>query len=98
WNRAKLIYDAILLAAVALYIGIFIAVAWRLHPPADVPDAIDIRIRAFGSCAFMMLTVILAIGPLARLDRRFLVLLYNRRPFCVLTFMVAAMHVLLLLD
>ena len=37
--------------------------------------------RAFGACAFVMLTVILAIGPLARLDRRFLPLLYNRRHF-----------------
>ena len=44
---------------------------------------------AFGSCAFVMLTVILSIGPLARLDRRFLPLLYNRRHFGVLTFVIA---------
>src|SRR5262245_23341377 len=92
WNRTKLIYDAILVAAVTLYIGGFIVVAWRLHPPADLPAEIDICIRAFGSAAFVMLTVILAIGPLARLDRRFLVLLYNRRHFGVLTFLVAAVH------
>ena len=41
--------------------------------------------RAFGSCAFLMLTLILCIGPLARLDARFLPLLYNRRHFGVLT-------------
>jgi nitrite reductase/ring-hydroxylating ferredoxin subunit/DMSO/TMAO reductase YedYZ heme-binding membrane subunit len=98
WNRAKLVYDAILLAGVSLYIGIFIAVAWRLHPPANLPDAIDIRIRAFGSCAFVMLTIILAIGPLARLDRRFLPLLYNRRHFGVLTFCVVALHVWFMLQ
>ena len=34
-----------------------------------------------------MLTIILSIGPLARLDRRFLPLLYNRRHFGVLTFL-----------
>ena len=39
-----------------------------------------------------MLTIILSIGPLARLDRRFLPLLYNRRHFGVLTFLVALAH------
>ena len=34
------------------------------------------------------LTIILSFGPLARLDRRFLPLLYNRRHFGVLTFFV----------
>ena len=93
WNRDKRIYDAILLAAVTLYIGGFALIAWRMHPPKNAPDAIDIWIRAFGSAAFLMLTVILCIGPLARLNRRFLPLLYNRRHFGVLTFCVAALHV-----
>ena len=44
------------------------------------------RIRAFGTCAFFMLTVILSIGPLARLDPWFRKLLFNRRHFGVLTF------------
>ena len=48
--------------------------------------------RAFGSAGFLMLTVILAIGPLARLDTRFLPLLYNRRHFGVLFFLVAFTH------
>ncbi len=92
WNRKKVVYDAILLAGVALYIGGFMAVsAWR-HPPADYPAWINLRIDAFGSCAFIMLTIILSIGPLARLDRRFLPLLYNRRHFGVLTFFIAAVH------
>jgi nitrite reductase/ring-hydroxylating ferredoxin subunit/DMSO/TMAO reductase YedYZ heme-binding membrane subunit len=39
-----------------------------------------------------MLTLILCIGPLARLDRRFLPLLYNRRHFGVMTAVVAAIH------
>jgi nitrite reductase/ring-hydroxylating ferredoxin subunit/DMSO/TMAO reductase YedYZ heme-binding membrane subunit len=98
WNRAKLVYDGVLLAGVTLFVTVFMAVAYRLHPPANLPDAIDIRIRAFGSCAFVMLTVILAIGPLARLDRRFLPLLYNRRHFGVLTFVIASLHVWFMLD
>src|SRR5262249_29633437 len=48
--------------------------------------------RAFGTCAFFMLTIILSIGPLARLDRRFLPLLYNRRHFGVLTFFIVFVH------
>jgi nitrite reductase/ring-hydroxylating ferredoxin subunit/DMSO/TMAO reductase YedYZ heme-binding membrane subunit len=92
WNRRKVVYDAILLAGVALYIAAFMGIsAWR-KPPADWPAWINLRIDAFGSCAFIMLTIILSIGPLARLDPRFLPLLYNRRHFGVLTFCVAAVH------
>jgi len=98
WNRAKVVYDVILLAAVALFIALFLVIAYRVDPPKDLPAAIDLRIRAFGSCAFVMLTVILSIGPLARLDRRFLPLLYNRRHFGVLTFAIASLHVWFMLE
>src|SRR5260370_22602203 len=84
WNRAKLVYDGILLASVTLYISAYLTVVYWLDPPKDQPAAIVLRIDAFGTCAFFMLTTILSIGPLARLDRRFLPLLYNRRPFRVL--------------
>ncbi|MEM9196813.1 MAG: Rieske 2Fe-2S domain-containing protein [Pseudomonadota bacterium] len=92
WVPNKLVYDAVLLALVAAYILIFIRLG---TPAADVTRPVDaavIRMRAFGSCAFLMLTVILCIGPLARLDRRFLPLLYNRRHFGVLTALVALTH------
>jgi nitrite reductase/ring-hydroxylating ferredoxin subunit/DMSO/TMAO reductase YedYZ heme-binding membrane subunit len=49
-------------------------------------------------CAFLMLTVILSIGPLARLSPRFLPLLYNRRHFGVLTFIVALVHAWLMVE
>jgi nitrite reductase/ring-hydroxylating ferredoxin subunit/DMSO/TMAO reductase YedYZ heme-binding membrane subunit len=93
WNRDKLFYDGILLSGVTLYIGLFIATGrWWLSSAEDPATWEDLRIRAFGSCAFLMLTLILCIGPLARLDRRFLPLLYNRRHFGVLTFFVASAH------
>ena len=93
WNRPKLIYDAVLIAGVVLYIAVYLSVVYGFDPPKDQPAAIDLRIRAFGTCAFLMLTIILSIGPLARLDRRFfLPLLYNRRHFGVLTFFVALAH------
>jgi nitrite reductase/ring-hydroxylating ferredoxin subunit/DMSO/TMAO reductase YedYZ heme-binding membrane subunit len=98
WNRDKLLYDGILIVAISLYIAGFAAIHWMLEPPKNLPDAIDIWIRTFGSCAFLMLTVVLSIGPLARLNRRFLPLLYNRRHFGVLTFFVAATHFWFLLD
>src|SRR6516225_9771056 len=93
WNRAQLVYDGILLAGVVLYIGAYLTLVYWLDPPKDQLAAIDLRIRAFGTCAFFMLTVILSIGPLTRLDRRFLPLLYNRRHFGVLTFFVVLLHV-----
>jgi nitrite reductase/ring-hydroxylating ferredoxin subunit/DMSO/TMAO reductase YedYZ heme-binding membrane subunit len=92
WNARKLVYDAVLLAGVALFIGTFMTVGALRTPPADAPAWINLRIKAFGTCAFAMLTIILMIGPLARLDARFLVLLYNRRHFGVLTFLVALVH------
>ena len=92
WNRAKLVYDAVVLAGIALYIETFMKAARWLGAP-EHPVTWDIeRIRAFGSCAFLMLTITLSIGPLTRLDRRFLPFLYNRRHLGVMTFCVAALH------
>jgi hypothetical protein len=49
-------------------------------------------IRALGTCAFLLLHLVLCIGPLARFDRRFLPLLYNRRHLGVATFLVGLFH------
>lgn len=98
WNRDKLVYDAVMIAAVLIYIVAFFVIDTWIEPPKDQLVAIDQRIRAFGSCAFLMLTVILCIGPLTRLDRRFLPLLYNRRHLGVLTFCIAAVHFWCMLD
>ena len=92
WNRQKVVYDAILLVGVALFVGTFMTVGALRNPPSDQPAWIGLRIKAFGTCAFVMLTIILMIGPLARLSPRFLPLLYNRRHFGVLTFLVALVH------
>src|SRR6476659_5901854 len=98
WNRRKIVYDAVLVAGVALFIGTFMTIGALRNPPADMPAWINLRIKAFGACAFTMLTLILMIGPLARLDRRFLPLLYNRRHFGVLTFLVALVHAYSVVD
>ncbi|MCB9592528.1 MAG: ferric reductase-like transmembrane domain-containing protein [Sandaracinaceae bacterium] len=92
WNRKKLVYDAVLLAAVGAYIGLFTVLGHATSTGARSISAQTLDMRAWGSCAYLMLVVILCIGPLARLDRRFSPLLYNRRHFGVLMFAVAATH------
>ncbi|MTH96163.1 Rieske 2Fe-2S domain-containing protein [Roseibium sp. RKSG952] len=92
WNRNKYLYDAVLLIGVILYLYLYIRVGPNYQDVTRPIDGATLRMRAFGSCAFLMLTVILCIGPLARLDRRFLPLLYNRRHFGVMTAAVAAVH------
>jgi len=89
WNPAKRRYDAVLAASVALYVALFAGTGALLLPNAT---AETLLIRALGSCAILMLHVALAIGPLCRLDRRFLPLLYNRRHLGVATFLVGAAH------
>ena len=98
WNRNKWIYNAVLLGLVGLYITAFLHWAPAFQDVTRPVDTAVIRARALGSCAFFMLTVILCIGPLARLDRRFLPLLYNRRHFGVMTCFVALGHVGFILD
>ncbi|MEQ8584602.1 MAG: ferric reductase-like transmembrane domain-containing protein [Thalassobaculaceae bacterium] len=91
WNRFKLAYDIALGLGVAAYLILYLRFAPGWLEVPGIGGA-ELRMRAFGTCAFWMLTVILCIGPLARLDRRFLPVLYNRRHFGVLTFFVVLAH------
>src|SRR5262249_26235690 len=61
-------------------------------------DAISpeiLLIRATGTAAIILLHVTLSLGPLARLDRRCLPLMYNRRHLGVTTFALALVHAVL---
>ncbi len=89
WNRQKKVYDLTLLASVLAYLGLFIGMTFSLQPQATVETAI---IRALATAAFVLLHVVLAIGPLSRLDSRFLPLLYNRRHLGVMMFILALGH------
>jgi sulfoxide reductase heme-binding subunit YedZ len=51
-----------------------------------------LRIRAYGSAAFILLHVILSIGPLSRLSPKFYPLLFNRRHMGVTMFFLALNH------
>ncbi len=89
WNRQKKIYDVVLAFLLALYLVLFVGIGAWLNPTAT---AETLLIRAFGTGAFLLLNIVLCIGPLARLDRRFLPLLYNRRHLGVTTFLLGLAH------
>jgi nitrite reductase/ring-hydroxylating ferredoxin subunit/DMSO/TMAO reductase YedYZ heme-binding membrane subunit len=89
WNRQKKLYDGVLAVGVAGYLGLFVGLELALHPAATIETAL---IRALGTGAFLLLHVVLAIGPLCRLDRRLLPLLYNRRHLGVTTFLLGLGH------
>jgi len=72
-----------------LYLFVFTVLSTSFYPEMTVETLI---IRATGSLSILMLHVILGIGPLARLDKRFLPLLYNRRHLGVTMFLVAFTH------
>lgn len=92
WNKNKWFYDAVMLAGVTAFLYLFLYVSPELLSHEFPINPQIHNARAFGACAFVMLTVILCIGPLARIDRRFLPLLYNRRHFGVMTTFVAISH------
>ena len=89
WNRQKKLYDAVLIGSVAAFLVIFGILTRLLFP--QVTDEI-LLIRAFGAAAFLLLHVILCIGPLCRLNSKFLPLLYNRRHAGVTCFILGLTH------
>jgi nitrite reductase/ring-hydroxylating ferredoxin subunit/DMSO/TMAO reductase YedYZ heme-binding membrane subunit len=89
WNRQKRIYDVVLATGVGLFLALFIGVTKALH--STITDEI-LLMRATASAAFLLLHVILCLGPLCRLNPRFLPLLYNRRHAGVTMALLAIAH------
>ncbi len=89
WNPQKRAYDLVAGGMVATFLAVFVGVQAALRPELTIETLL---IRALGATAFTLLHVILCIGPLARLDRRFLPLLYNRRHLGVMMFTLALAH------
>jgi nitrite reductase/ring-hydroxylating ferredoxin subunit/DMSO/TMAO reductase YedYZ heme-binding membrane subunit len=89
WNRQKRWYDFVLIGGVAAYLLIFAALTEWLFPL--VTEEILIM-RACGTAALVLLHLILCIGPLCRLNPKFLPLLYNRRHAGVTCFLLALIH------
>ena len=89
WNRQKKFYDFTLVGGVAMFLVAFAALTKILFPL--ITDEILI-IRTFGTAAFVLLHIIMCIGPLCRLNPKFLPLLYNRRHAGVTMFLLALIH------
>jgi nitrite reductase/ring-hydroxylating ferredoxin subunit/DMSO/TMAO reductase YedYZ heme-binding membrane subunit len=98
WTRFKLFYDAVLLSGIAAYLLAYLRLGPRLSDATLGRDGPTRAMDAYGTCAFILLSLALCIGPLARLDRRFLPLLYNRRHLGVMTAAVATGHAWAVLD
>ncbi len=94
WNRQKKFYDAVLVTCVGTYLVLFGALTKVLFPL--VTDEIMLM-RAFGTAAFLLLHVVLCIGPLCRLSPRFLPVLYNRRHAGVTCFLLGLVHATLVI-
>jgi nitrite reductase/ring-hydroxylating ferredoxin subunit/DMSO/TMAO reductase YedYZ heme-binding membrane subunit len=89
WNRTQKIYDGILASGLLVYLGLFVGIGSVVHPNATGETLL---IRGLGTAALLLLHIILCIGSLCRLDRRFLPLLYNRRHLGVTVFVLALAH------
>ncbi len=96
WNRQKKIYDTILWLAILGTFSVFVAGTLLLNPDA-VRTVEHVLLRGLAVTAFILLHIILSIGPLCRLDPRFLPLLYNRRHMGVSMFILALGHATLAL-
>jgi len=89
WNRQKKIYDRILFGFCVIYIIVFAGITLTVN--SDVTFE-TLLIRFTSTLAALLLTIILSIGPLCRLNPKFLPLLYNRRHLGVTMFSIALVH------
>ena len=96
WTPYKKTFDLSLVFGIAAFLAAFV-ISGTVDQRGQNPALIQVFIRAFGASAFGLLSLIMAIGPLARLSPRFLPLLYNRRHLGVTCFALALVHTALVL-
>lgn len=89
WNRQKKWYDGLMAGFCLLYLVLFVAVTAIVNPDYTFETAL---IRGSSTLAFLLLHVILSIGPLTRISPKFLPLLYNRRHMGVTMCIIALVH------
>ena len=89
WNPFKKRFDIVFVAGLGIAILAFVGFSFLTANPGSVPRLEAVVIRALGTVTIFMLHAVLWIGPLARLHRRFLPALYNRRHMGVATFFLA---------
>src|SRR6186997_866106 len=89
WNRQKKIYDWLILGFCVMYLLTFVVLTANFNPDYTFETVL---IRSTSTLAVLLLHIILSIGPLTRLNKKFLPLLYNRRHLGVTMFCIAAVH------
>jgi nitrite reductase/ring-hydroxylating ferredoxin subunit/DMSO/TMAO reductase YedYZ heme-binding membrane subunit len=89
WNRQKKIYDWLIFGFCVLYLLIFCGLTLLFNPQVTFETLL---IRSSSTLAVLLLHIILSIGPLCRISKKFLPLLYNRRHLGVTMFCVALVH------
>ncbi len=89
WNRQKKIYDGWIAIFCITYLVLFITLTLLFNSEATFET---ILIRSTSTLAVLLLHIILSIGPLTRLNKKFMPLLYNRRHLGVTMFSFAAVH------
>jgi len=89
WNRQKKLYDWLIFGFCSLYLATFIVLTAVFNPDYTFETVL---IRSTSTLALLLLHIILSIGPLARINKKFLPLLYNRRHLGVTMFTIAAIH------
>lgn len=89
WNRQKKIYDWLIAGFCIGYLVLYISLNLVFNEQVTFETLL---IRSTSTLAVLLLHVILAIGPLCRLNKKFLPLLYNRRHLGVTMFTLALVH------
>jgi methionine sulfoxide reductase heme-binding subunit len=92
WNKFKRGIDNYLWVGISTFLVLFTLASFVFTPTISLEILL---IRAFSTTAFLLLNIILVIGPLCRLNPRFLPLLYNRRHMGVSCFLLALVHAVL---
>ncbi len=89
WNRYKKKYDLVIAGFSIIFLLLFAGITLIVNRETTVETLV---IRGFGILAVVMLHLILVIGPLCRLQPKFLPILYNRRHLGVSMFLAALVH------
>jgi sulfoxide reductase heme-binding subunit YedZ len=89
WNRQKKIYDWFIFGFCVVYLITFITLTTAFNPDYTFETVL---IRSTSTLAVLILHVILSIGPLTRINKKFLPLLYNRRHLGVTMFCIITVH------
>lgn len=89
WNMQKKIYDWIIFGFCLVYLFTFITLTTLFNPNYTFETVL---LRSTSTLAVLILHVIFSIGPLTRINKKFLPLLYNRRHLGVTMFFIITVH------